>query len=96
MIDRMADDHRNAKRLAQGLAQIEGVSVDLDKVQTSMFRFAVADNIPGNVLSKRLIEKGIKFGAGGNSFRVVLHWQIVESDIDYILENVRSAIKDLG
>ena len=96
MIDRLADDHKNAKRLAEGLAQIEGVSVELDKVQTNMFRFTVADNISGNVLSERLIEKGIKFGAGGSSFRVVLHWQIDASDVDYILENMRSAVKALS
>jgi len=96
MVDRMADDHKNAKHLAQGLAQLDGISVDLDKVQTSMFRFTVADNISGSALSEILVEKGIKFGAGGNSFRVVLHWMIDESDVDYILENVRSAIKTLN
>jgi len=96
MIDRMADDHRNARRLAEGLAQIDGVSVDLDKVKTNMFRFNLVDSISGSVLSERLEEKGIKFGAGGNSFRVVLHWQIDASDIDYILENVRSVVKALS
>jgi threonine aldolase len=95
MIDRIADDHRNAKRLADGLAQIDGVSVDLNRVQTNMFRFAVADVATANVLSERLIEKGIKFGAGGNSFRVVLHWQIDSVDVDYILNNVRLVMNDI-
>jgi hypothetical protein len=47
------------------------------------------------VLSQRLIERGIKFGFGGNSFRVVLHWMIDTADVDYILESTRSVMKGL-
>jgi len=96
MIDRIADDHDNAKRMAEGLAQIDGLSVDLDKVQTNMFRFAVADVKLASALHELLLKKGIKFGLGGNSFRVVLHWQIDAADVNYILDNVRLAMKDLS
>jgi len=36
MIDRLADDHRHARRLAEGLAEISGLSVDLKAVETNM------------------------------------------------------------
>ena len=35
-VERLADDHSNARRLAEGLCQIEGVEVDLEQVQTNM------------------------------------------------------------
>jgi len=95
MIDRLADDHRNARRLAEGLAQIDGINIDLNKVQTNMFRFSVADDAVADLLSQRLIEKGIRFGFGGNSFRVVLHWMIETADVDYILESTRFVMNEL-
>ena len=38
MIDRLEEDHRNAKRLAEGLSKVDGVRVDLDRVDTNMVR----------------------------------------------------------
>ncbi|MBT3362516.1 MAG: aminotransferase class I/II-fold pyridoxal phosphate-dependent enzyme [Chloroflexi bacterium] len=96
MIERLADDHKNAKRLAQGLSQIKGVTIDLNKVKTNMLRFAVADSALAGLLNKQLLEKGIKFGPGGNSFRVVTHWMIDDADVDYILEHTASIMKELS
>ena len=39
MTERLADDHTNAKRLAEGIAKIDGLSVDLDSVRTNMVYF---------------------------------------------------------
>lgn len=36
MVDRLADDHRHAQRLAQGIRAIDGLDVDLASVQTNM------------------------------------------------------------
>lgn len=36
MIDRLADDHANARLLAQGISEIPGLYVDLDRVETNM------------------------------------------------------------
>jgi len=36
MIDRLADDHATAKALAQGLSDVPGFNIDLDKVETNM------------------------------------------------------------
>ena len=41
MIPRLAEDHANAKRIAAGLAEIPGISLDLDTVQTNMVIFGV-------------------------------------------------------
>ena len=36
MVDRLADDHENARKLAQGLANMEGLFIDLDLVSTNI------------------------------------------------------------
>ena len=41
-VSRLADDHRRARRLAEGLARIPGLSIDLATVQTNIVRFDVA------------------------------------------------------
>ena len=45
MVDRLADDHVNARRLAEGLASLPGLRVDLESVQTNM---VYADTGPGD------------------------------------------------
>lgn len=39
MVDRLAEDHANARLLAAGLAELPGVQIDLSKVQTNIVRF---------------------------------------------------------
>src|SRR5262249_2414007 len=40
-VQRLADDHRRARRLAEGLFEIGGIQIDLDTVQTNIVRFDV-------------------------------------------------------
>jgi threonine aldolase len=42
MIDRLAEDHANARTLAEGLAELPGVTCDLSRVQTNLVYFDVA------------------------------------------------------
>jgi threonine aldolase len=42
MVDRLAEDHANARTLAEGLAELPGVSCDLSRVQTNLVYFDVA------------------------------------------------------
>jgi threonine aldolase len=42
MVDRLAEDHLNARTLAEGLAELPGVSCDLSRVQTNLVYFDVA------------------------------------------------------
>jgi threonine aldolase len=41
MIDRLAEDHANARTLAEGLAEVQGVSIELDRAQTNLVVFEV-------------------------------------------------------
>ena len=39
MVDRLADDHANARLLAEALAEVEGLTIDLPRVQTNIVIF---------------------------------------------------------
>ena len=41
MVERLADDHANARRLAQGLANVDGLSLDADSIQSNIVIFDV-------------------------------------------------------
>lgn len=43
MVDRLAVDHANARRLAEGLARIPGIEIDLSTVQTNTVIFCISD-----------------------------------------------------
>lgn len=95
MIDRLAEDHENAKKLAVGLAEIDGISVDPENVHSNIVFF----NIPpgsGAAISQNLKQHGILVNSGDPVMRMVTHYGISSEDIDYTLvafqEHFRQAI----
>ena len=95
MIDRLAEDHENAKKLAEGLAEIDGISVDPDNIHSNIVYF----NIPpgsGSSIAANLKERGILVNAGDPMMRMVTHYGISSEDIDYTLvalqEHFRAAV----
>ena len=93
MVDRLAEDHANARKLAEGLAEVEGISIDPDALPTNLVFFEV-DREDRDDLHARLVERGIKGGGGGRRWRYVTHYGITESDIDYTLETVRGVFAE--
>jgi threonine aldolase len=87
MVERLADDHTNARILAQGIAQIKGLTVNPAEVETNIVFFNVTDQqLSGQVLVERLNERGVKMLAlGPNRVRAVTHWGIAASDMDAAL-----------
>ncbi len=90
MVDRLADDHRNARRLAEGLVEIPGLALDLDRVQTNIVIFELVDDrLSSSQLAARLAEEGVKLNSiGGHRFRAVTHYGIEEEDIETALAAV--------
>jgi threonine aldolase len=85
MVERLHDDHLNAQRLAQGLADIPGFRVDLAAVQTNMVFFTLADSLVGN-LEPFMAEKGIILSDHPPPIRVVTHYGIEAADIEYVIQ----------
>ncbi len=87
MVERLADDHANAKRLAQGLAAMDGVEIDPDTVETDIVIFALnrADVTPAQ-LAAGLRERGVLLSPiGGNRLRAVTNYHVTAADIDRTL-----------
>ena len=87
MVDRLADDHTNARKLAEGLANMEGVDIDPDGIKTNIVYFEITrENLTAFELESRLNEKGIKILAfGPRRLRAVTHYHISSEDIDIAL-----------
>ena len=88
MVERLAEDHANARKLAEGLAQIPGVSIDPDSLPTNLVFFDI-EREDRDEIHRQLVQRGVKGGGGGKRWRYVTHYGITESDIDYTLEQVR-------
>ena len=84
-VERMAEDHANAKRLAKGIAKAPGIGIDIEGVETNMVRFDVAQlGISGRDFGDRLLaEYGIRVSViGTHLIRLIPHIGISESDVD--------------
>lgn len=93
MVDRLADDHANARKLALGLSQIPGISIDPDSLPTNLIFFEVMPEKRVEIAYK-LNERGIKGGSPQRRWRYVTHYGITSDDIDYALDVVESTFKD--
>ena len=87
MVDRLAEDHENAKRMAEGIARIPGLSIELNRIQTNIVYFDMADDgFSAGTLVKQLADRGIKIlQVGPRRIRVVTHYGISAEDIDLTL-----------
>ncbi|MCC6179401.1 MAG: low-specificity L-threonine aldolase [Chloroflexi bacterium] len=89
-IDRLAEDHENARRLAAGLARLPGVAIDREDVTTNIFFIHLSPPAPSaKELSARLREKGVLCGAakdGSPVIRLVTHYGIEREDVDRAIQ----------
>ncbi len=87
MTGRLAEDHDNARRLADGLAHIDGLDLDPETVRTNMVYFEIRqDGLQAAELTARLNLQGVRvLEVGKNRFRAVTHYHITREDIDYAL-----------
>lgn len=94
MVDRLAEDHRNARILAKGLAEMRGIEIDLARVETNIVIFSlVAEHITPGELVMDLEDRGVRLLAiGGDRLRAVTHYGIGEEDIKAALEAFREVL----
>ncbi len=92
-VERLAEDHANARRLAAGLAGVEGVTVDGSTVETNM---VVADfPTPADEAVARLGKVGVHTNTAGvrpGAVRLVCHLDVSARDIDEAVERVRTLL----
>ncbi len=84
-IDRLADDHANAARLAEGLGAIDGVKID--SCATNMVFVRLDDEVLGgrSDLQGALADRGILTRWSGSRSRLVTHLDITADDIETVI-----------
>ena len=97
MVDRLADDHTNASRLAEGIANTPGLSVEAGKVKTNIVWFDLADDRLGaDEFVAGLAAKGVKLlPLGPRRMRMVTHYGIEPADIEAALVAIGQVIGEL-
>lgn len=79
-------DHKNAKRLAEGIANIKGMQIDAEKVRTNIVIFDTSGTgQTGSEICEKLKESGILAIGFGNSIRMVTHYDVSREDIEKTL-----------
>lgn len=93
MVDRLQDDHENARKLAEGLAEVKGLSIGTDDVRTNIVYFQVTGKgITSRAVAERLSDQGIRvLPTGPDRLRAVTHYHVTSDDIDFAL-NVFSRV----
>ena len=96
MVDRLAVDHANAKRLAQGLATIKGIVLEQNEIPTNIVIFSLSPKISISAFKQGLETGGIKISPfGGNVFRAVTHRMVSSTEIDETLARIKTLCEQL-
>jgi threonine aldolase len=91
-VERLAEDHENARHLADGLAQIEGIEIDPSTVETNIVIFGVRDpqglidSLRGQVELSGPVDNGRRV-------RAVTHMDVTREDVDRALSLIADAVR---
>jgi len=94
MVDRLQEDHTNARLLADGIAGLPGVVLDPETIKTNIIYFDMDDNaIESADFLTVLAAKGIQFfDTGPRRFRMVTHYGITAEDILYTINSFKETL----
>jgi threonine aldolase len=93
--ERLHLDQANARRLAQGLAELPGVSIDPERVQTNIVIFDVTGTgRTADEICAGLAERGVLASGFGPSIRMVTHYDVSSEDIETALRALRAILSD--
>lgn len=95
MVDRLAEDHANARQLAEGLSAIAGLRVEMETVQTNMIMFDVLNSRwDAGALSGAMARAGVLSNAmGQRRIRLVTHKDLAATDLPEVLDRIEQVMK---
>jgi len=92
-VKRLAEDHANARRLAEGLAGLPGVKLDPASVETNLVFFEVTGPLDAPTVVERLLGRGVRMGAmGPHTIRAVTHLDVSAAQIEQALDAARAVL----
>ncbi len=94
MVERLADDHQNAQVLAQGLAALEGIEIELADVSTNIVYFSVSpDRMTAGQLAAGLQTQGVLMNPINNrKLRAVLNCDVSRADVEVTVNTIESVL----
>ncbi|MBW3540635.1 MAG: aminotransferase class I/II-fold pyridoxal phosphate-dependent enzyme [Planctomycetes bacterium] len=95
-IDRMAEDHANARLLAEGIAEIDGLSIGPDDVETNLVFFEVDPELgTAAALIQKLLARGVRMGSTvAQRVRACTHLDVTRGDIERAIEALRETVEE--
>jgi threonine aldolase len=103
MVDRLAEDHANSKRLAYGLADYPQIDIDPARVVTDIVNFSVQNAQQQKLTAAETLrflakarEHGVLMGTmGEGTIRAVTHYGVTADDVDQALVGIRRALIEM-
>lgn len=94
MVDRLHEDHANARLLAETVAELPGVEIDLDAIMTNIVIFGLTrQDVDANALARALKDRGILVNARSDRrVRLVTHNDVSREDVSKVCEALREVL----
>src|SRR5688500_7742974 len=90
-VERLAGDHANARRLADGLAGLPGIALDPKSVDTNIVFFDLTGRLDAATAVERLLARGVRMGAlGPRTIRAVTHLDVAATQIERAVDAARA------
>lgn len=92
---RLHEDHTNAKRLANGLAEIAGIAIDVKTVETNIVIFDIsATGKTSSEIVELIKGRGILAIGFGTKIRFVTHCDVTSYDVDQTVKTFQDVLKN--
>ena len=90
---RLHEDHENARRLAEGLAELPGIKIDPERVVTNIVIIDVAETgKTADGICAELRDLGVLAIGFGSSIRMVTHYDVSRADIETAIREFRDVV----
>jgi threonine aldolase len=95
MIDRLQEDHDSARHIASRMAEMKGISVDPEHIQTNIIRFGVPEHT-GDHIAARMKEEGVYINGGDSDLRIVTHYGVSAKDYEFTISALDKVMKEIA
>jgi threonine aldolase len=94
MVDRLADDHANARKLGEGLCSVDGLVARLELIKTNIVFVGIdREGLTAQILAQKLKAEGVLVGATGpRTLRVVFQYHVTSDDVDFVLRTFQKVM----
>ncbi len=96
MVERLAEDHSNARYLAENLADLAGIVLDPEMVKTNMVFFELEPNgLDAPELAERVEREGVRIQVRGQYLlRAATHYGIDRADVERAVDAIKRALAE--